>query len=128
MKKVVFTALLAVGCWLLGAGNASAINIKLKRDKAVVDGINYQLNAKKESATVVKNTEPYLGDIVIPEKITVDSITFFVEEIASGAFSNCPGLTSVSIPRTVTKIGSDIFKGCSSIAEITLSGTFCERK
>ena len=85
--------------------SASAIDI-IKSKKNIVDGINYQLNAKKELAVVVKNAQPYVGDIVIPEKITVDTITYYVEEIDAGAFLNCSGMTSISIPKTVTKIGS----------------------
>ncbi|MBR6455862.1 MAG: hypothetical protein IKS72_02890, partial [Prevotella sp.] len=40
--------------------------------KIVVDGIGYQVNVKKESAIVVKKAEPYMGDIVIPERVMVD--------------------------------------------------------
>ena len=40
--------------------------ISIKATKNIVDGINYQLNPKKEQAIVIKNSEPYVGDIVIP--------------------------------------------------------------
>ena len=92
----------------------------IKSSKNIVDGINYQLNAKKQTATVIKNVEPYVGDIVIPEKITVDSLTFYVEEIASGAFAESTGMTSIQIAKTVCKIGSDAFKNCTSLTEITI--------
>ena len=75
---------------------ASAIDIKVKKNSAVVDGINYQLNAKKETAIVVKSTQPYSGDIVIPEKIEVDSLTYYVEEIAAGAFEKSTFVISPS--------------------------------
>ncbi|MDO4202813.1 MAG: leucine-rich repeat protein [Bacteroidales bacterium] len=32
--------------------------------------------------------------------------------IGSDAFSGCSGLTSVTIPNSVTSIGSDAFSGC----------------
>jgi hypothetical protein len=99
---------------------AGAIDIKLKKDKATVDGVTYAINAKKQTAQVVKGQEPYVGDIVIPEKVVVDSVTLYVEEIASGAFKACPGLTSVTIPECITKIGSSAFEGCSSLTEVTL--------
>ena len=40
--------------------------------------------------------------------------------ILYGAFSNCSSLTSVTIPNSVTSIGSDAFKGCSSLTSVTI--------
>ena len=57
--------------------SASAIDSKFKKDKTGVDDITNTLNAKKQSAVIVRGEQPYVGDIVIPEKITVDSVTFF---------------------------------------------------
>ena len=37
-----------------------------------------------------------------------------------GAFSSCSGLTSVTIPNSVTNIGPFAFSGCSGLEEITL--------
>ena len=93
---------------------------KIKATKNIVDGINYQLNEKKQLAVVIKSAEPYVGDIVIPEKITVDSITFYVEEISSSAFSDCTGMTSIQFPKTIKKIGSAAFKNCTSLSEVVL--------
>ena len=100
--------------------NVSAIDIKLKKDRVVVDDICYTVNAKKETAVVVKKGEPYLGDIVIPEKIEVDSLTFFVEEIAAGAFEKSSGVTSIVVPKGVRKIGVRAFAECSSLTTIEL--------
>ena len=72
--------------------HASAIDVKGKKNSAVVDGISYQLNAKKETAIVVKSPDIYSGDLVIPEKIEVDSLTFYVEEIAASAFEKATGV------------------------------------
>lgn len=102
-------------------GSAVAIDIKfLKKERVVIDGITYQVNVKKSSATVVKGQEDYTGDVVIPEKIDKDSLTLYVEAIGNEAFEDCAGLTSVDIPRTVTAIGDQAFKGCSSLTSITL--------
>ena len=40
--------------------------------------------------------------------------------ILRGAFYNCKGLTSVTIPDSVTGIGSSAFSGCSSLTSITI--------
>lgn len=42
------------------------------------------------------------------------------KSIGAGAFKNCSGLTSVSLPVTVESIGSSAFYGCSSLESITL--------
>ena len=71
---------------LIASLSVNAIDIKIKKDKTVVDGIFYNVNLKKQQAVVVRGQEAYVGDIVIPEKITVDSVTCYIEEIGSGAF------------------------------------------
>ena len=40
--------------------------------------------------------------------------------IADGAFSDCSGLTSVTIPNSVTSIGNYAFNGCSGLTSVTI--------
>ncbi len=62
----------------------------------------------------------YSGDIVIPETVTYNNKTLTVVKIGEKAFSNCLGLSSVTIPQTVTYIGSEAFEGCGAITSITI--------
>lgn len=39
------------------------------------------------------------------------------------AFDGCSGLTSITIPDSVTNIGSFAFDGCSGLSTITYKGT-----
>lgn len=51
------------------------------------------------------------GDLVIPDTIIVGSNKYAVIEIGENAFDGCSGLTTVSIPQTVTSIGQFAFAG-----------------
>ena len=43
-----------------------------------------------------------------------------IQEISGGAFSDCTGLTSVTIPNSVTSIGDYAFGGCFGLTSITI--------
>ncbi|MBQ9561325.1 MAG: leucine-rich repeat domain-containing protein [Prevotella sp.] len=44
-----------------------------------------------------------------------------VTVISKNAFNGCSGLTSVTIPSSVTSIGDDAFRGCTSLTDVTLN-------
>ena len=64
------------------------------------------------------------GSISVPTSVseTPNGTGYIVKEIADGAFANQIGITSVSIPLTVAKIGTGVFTGCSVLSEITVDG------
>ena len=45
-----------------------------------------------------------------------------VVKIGDGAFACCKKVVSISIPASVRTIGTGVFRGCSSLAEINVSG------
>lgn len=57
------------------------------------------------------------GALKIPKKIG----KFTVKAIGANAFTNCVGLTSVTVPSTVTSIGSKAFYDCKKLTKVTLS-------
>ena len=61
-----------------------------------------------------------LTTAVIPETVTYDGITYSVTSVGEDAFSNCSGLTSVTIGNSVTSIGRHAFYKCSSLTSITI--------
>ena len=111
MKKLFLTFLLF--CFV---GTASAYE--------TIDGIEYLLNEKLLTAEVrPKDTiksEPYTGNIVIPDSVQYDAKTYSVIYISIAAFRDCTKLTSVSIPKSVTSIGEQAFAGCSGLTSINV--------
>ena len=84
-----------------------------------VGGIYY--NVYGSHAEVTYNTShPYSGTIVIPSYISVGWGNVTVNSIGRDAFKNCTGLTSVTIPNSVTTIGDDAFYGCSGLTTVTI--------
>lgn len=55
--------------------------------------------------------------------LTSITIPESVTQISNGAFHRCSGLTEVKIPSSVTQIGISAFYGCTNIANVYYSGT-----
>ena len=51
---------------------------------------------------------------------TLKSVTVTGGNILYNAFSNCRGLTSITIPNSVTSIDSGAFSGCSGLTSVTI--------
>ena len=56
------------------------------------------------------------SDIVIPDAYNGQTVT----SIGDWAFSECSGLTSITIPDSVTSIGESAFLGCTNLTSITI--------
>ena len=91
--------------------NAAPVEIK---------GIYYNLVSKVKTAEVTKNPNGYSGKVVIPKTVTYGGKDYNVTSIGEWAFSNCSGLTSVTIPNSVTSIGWYAFSGCSGLTSVTI--------
>ena len=89
----------------------------IQAQTATVDGINYYLYTDTKTADVTSST--VTGDIVIPEKITVDGVEYSVTSIASGAFQDCKAITSVTMP-SVTSIDNRAFRDCSNLTSVDM--------
>ena len=113
MKTKLFTLLLAV---------AASIGTILA-EKVQIGDLYYNLDATNKTAEVTyKSYTNYnynegwgITTANIPSSVTYNSVSYSVTSIGYGAFSDCSGLTSVTIPNSVTSIENGAFYGCSSL-------------
>ena len=78
-----------------------------------VDGIYYNLIKETKTVEVTWGDGKYSGEIIIPESITFKDTEISVSGIGAEAFCDCFNLTSVTIPNSVTSIGSYAFYDCN---------------
>jgi hypothetical protein len=60
---------------------------------------------------LIRLADGYVGDYNIKESTRL---------IADGAFDGCSGLSSITIPNSVTSIGEDAFYDCSGLTSVTI--------
>jgi len=95
-------------------------NISANAYDFIVDGICYNFLASEGKVQVTYEGSfygvPYnrcTGDVTIPESVVYNDKTYSVTSIGNWAFSDCTGLTNITIPNSVTSIGNWAFNGCN---------------
>ena len=114
MKRLTFFKLLALVACLLSALSANA--------QFYVDGIFYHLLGNNTVMVTNQNYgyipsgygSFYTGAVTIPSTVYYGGITYTVTGIGQYAFYNCTGLTSVTLPSTITFIDNSAFSSNSS--------------
>jgi len=59
-------------------------------------------------------------------KITEVSIPNSMTGIGTSAFKNCSGLTSIELPNSITSIGAEVFRGCTGLTSIDIPDQITE--
>ena len=88
--------------------------------QTLIDGIYYDLNTYSNQATVISGDTPYTGQVVIPETIKHEDVTYDVTSVGNRAFKDCSGLTSITIPSSVSYVGQRAFEGCIDLTSVIL--------
>ena len=89
-----------------------------------VDGIYYNFlddnNVEVTFKGDINYDEEYFNDIVIPQSVTYDDVTYMVTAIGREAFAECSQLTSVTFGDHVKSIGSSAFRQCTTLTCVTM--------
>ena len=75
----------------------------------IIDYKYYNRDGIEKEVTEESTRPPYIGNVTIPEYVTVKDRVLKVKSIGRGAFIDCPNLSVVSIPNSVTHIGTGAF-------------------
>lgn len=109
MKKVLLLAAL-----MMAAMQGWAVNI---------DGINYSFSQYGGPYLTVDGHQSVSGVVVIPDSIIYNNTTWYVSRIDDWAFSECSGMTSITIPKYVYLIGTYAFYNCYNLTTVNFTGT-----
>lgn len=68
----------------------------------------------------IKNGRSVKGYVNISGIVRHEGLDYTIKEIGSSAFDDCTGLTSVTIPNSVTSIGNCAFRSCSGLTSVII--------
>lgn len=90
--------------------------------EALIDGIRYYLSGDDMTAEVMPLGDGYYaGDIVLPEKVSYMKNDYAVTSVAGAAFSNCPELLTVTIPKSVNWIEPEVFYDSPKLTAVNVA-------
>lgn len=91
-----------------------------KAEAVEINGIYYNLSTENYTAEVTYAPDYfyYSGEIVIPETVNYEGMSYSVTSIGNGTFFRCLDVTSITIPSSVTTIGDIVFEDCSNLTFI----------
>ena len=92
----------------------------LPKEPFQVGNLMYKASEGGSGVAVAKYVDKNITEVVIPDVITYEHYIYEVKEIGNHAFYRCKGLTTITIPNSVTSIGEWAFRGCSGLTSITI--------
>ena len=109
---------------LLALTLALMASVSIQAHDFSVDGIYYNFlddnNVEVTFKGDINYDEEYFNDIVIPQSVTYNDVTYMVTAIGREAFAECSQLTSVTFGDHVKSIGSSAFRQCTTLTCVTM--------
>ena len=88
-------------------------------DPVRIGDLLYELSSADRTAEVAYHggnsifvEDKYKGDIIIPETVKYDGVTYQVTKIGESAFYGCWDVTSITLPSSIKEIGNFAFEDC----------------
>ncbi|MBO6015671.1 MAG: leucine-rich repeat protein [Lachnospiraceae bacterium] len=116
-----------------GNGRESTVNDVRNGANALKKGTSFtvggncykitKVSADKAEAAFTGNVDKKKKSITIPASVKYQKVTIKVTSVASKALKGRTALTSVTVGKHVTSIGSNAFYGCKKLKTITLKGS-----
>jgi hypothetical protein len=128
MKKRVLMGFVLLA--IIGTSTVFAQQPTLDKLKFGAYGQGYQVNAvNKQISGAVVIPDTYNGKSVVSvydfrdcQGITSVTIPNSVTAIEASAFQRCTGIKSITIPASVTKYAFNSFNGCTNLTSVTFQG------
>ena len=90
---------------------------------STIDGIDYWIistNGATTACLISKSDGKFEGDVVVPDSVPGMRGMIPVTGISSMAFYGCSGLTSVTIPKTITDADFGLFRYCYRLTSVVV--------
>ncbi len=130
MKRIFLflcAAMLTAQAWAqyfdFSAVSSSGQTLYYKKTSATEVSVVLPTNPSSGTSNYYSGYTKPSGDLVIPQTVTNNGVTYSVTSIGDRAFYGCSGLTSVTIGNSVTSIGTDAFQYCSKLSSVTIGNS-----
>lgn len=119
MKQLSFKSILMLFAFCVGSMNVMA------ETEVTIGCLKFSLNGNTAAVSgCVAESLP--EDLVIPQEIDYNNLTFSVVTINKGVFRNCTNLRTVECPSTIKEVKSEYnvgpFRDCSNLEKICFHG------
>lgn len=120
MTKVKYIIMIILASILLLVPNiVNAASEQTYKDEAQNIEWSYELDDSDNIINLKCKTTSKTGKVTIPDKIDGKTV-ISLKGSWDGAFQNCAGITEVTIPSTITTIGSYAFYSCTGLKSIVI--------